>query len=236
MIKLFLHVFEWKFIFFSRYLEVLRVCDLQYDFSLLAEGDETIVADKGLNLSKGQQARINLARAVYRESEIYLFDDSLTALDSHVQDYIFTECMKTFLQDKIVVLVSQTTGHIQEADCVVIMDKGRIKSYGVPNQNIINDLHNLIPKKEVSEKKLVDKIINEDEQEKGEDIQLLHMEELPEKVNVYSEVKKKGKVNFDTYLKYFMFGGGMFLLFINICLFGLKQAAESYSDFLLTRW
>lgn len=222
---------------FSRYLEVLRVCDLQYDFSLLAEGDETIVADKGLNLSKGQQARINLARAVYRESEIYLFDDSLTALDSHVQDYIFTECIKTFLKEKIVVLVSQTSGHIHEADFVVIMDKGKIKSYGTPNQNIIiNELDNLVPRKEVSEKQFVDELKNVVDQENGEDVQLLDMEELPGKANVYSEVKKKGKVNFGIYLQYFMFGGGLFLLFINICLFGLKQAAESYSDFLLTRW
>lgn len=221
---------------FFRYQEVIRVCDLHHDFSLFAEGDETIVADKGLNLSKGQQARINLARAVYRERDIYLIDDSLTALDTHVQDYIFNECIKKFLNNKIVVLVSQTIKHIQEADLLVIMDKGKIKNRGTPNIYIINELQNLVHKQEASVKQTVNELNDGEEQEKSENDQLLDMEQLPGKANVYSEVKKNGEVNFETYLKYFIFGGGLFLLFINICLFGLKQAAESYSDFLLTRW
>lgn len=216
---------------------MVRVCALQYDFSLFDKGDETIVTDRGLNLSKGQQARVNLARAVYKESEIYLLDDSLSALDAHVQDYIFNECIKSFLKDKIVILVSQTASHIKEADMVVIMEKGRIKESGEPNKDIFNEVEKLIVEDDDLEKEVIEdfkeKLASDGE---GEESHLLETEQTVVKEKVYHEVKKKGKVDLKIYFKYFMFGGGFMLMFINIVLFGLTQLSESGTDLLLTRW
>lgn len=224
--------------YLCRYQEVVRVCALQYDFNLYDKGDETIVTDRGLNLSKGQQARVNLARAVYKQSEIYLLDDSLTALDAHVQDYIFNECIKNFLKDKIVILVSQTASHIQEADTVVIMDHGQIIDCGAPDKHIIEEVQELVAEDDDLEKEVVEetKSIKEDDGGANEDDQLLETEQITGRKKVYSEVKKKGKVDFKTYLRYFLFGGGLFLMFINVVLFGLTQLSESFSDKLLTRW
>lgn len=61
-----------------KYDEVIRVSALQRDLELLAEGDRTIVGDRGVTLSGGQRARINLARALYLDADIYLLDDPLS--------------------------------------------------------------------------------------------------------------------------------------------------------------
>ncbi|CAH2013754.1 unnamed protein product [Acanthoscelides obtectus] len=219
----------------KRYREVVRVCALEYDFSLFDKGDETIVSDRGRNLSKGQQARVNLARAIYKESEIYLLDDSLTALDAHVQDFIFYECIKKFLKDKICILVTQTAGHIQEADTVVILNGGKIKSCGKPDEHVLQEINKLI----VEDDDLEKEVIEEKEavkEEKDEKTHLLETEQVVAKKKVYEEINKKGDVDFAVYRKYLMFGGGMCLMILNLILFGLAQGTESYSDQLLTQW
>ncbi|KAJ8920723.1 hypothetical protein NQ315_004862 [Exocentrus adspersus] len=220
----------------KRYQEVVRVCALEYDFSLFDKRDETIVSDRGLNLSKGQQARVNLARAIYKESEIYLLDDSLTALDGHVQDYIFNECIKKYLKDKICILVSQTANHIQEADNVVIMDKSEIKEVGKPDEKIIADVNELVCKDDDLEKEVVEKADEENiDDEKGETTKLLETEQTTRQ-KVYGEVNKKGEVDFAVYKKYMKFGGGFIFMALNVFLFGGTQFVESYSDKLITKW
>ena len=59
----------------ERYKQVVKTCALERDFHLFADGDKTIVGERGVSLSGGQKARISLARAVYRRAEVYLLDD-----------------------------------------------------------------------------------------------------------------------------------------------------------------
>lgn len=74
----------------ERYQKVVQVCALQRDIDLnFSFGDRTLVGEKGVSLSGGQRARINLARAVYRNADIYLLDDSLSAVDAPVAKHIF---------------------------------------------------------------------------------------------------------------------------------------------------
>lgn len=55
----------------------------------LSSAENTIIGDKGVNLSGGQRARVNLARALYNDPDIYLFDDPFSAVDANVGRYLF---------------------------------------------------------------------------------------------------------------------------------------------------
>jgi ATP-binding cassette subfamily C (CFTR/MRP) protein 4 len=85
----------------ERYLAVLQVCALLQDLQHLQGGDALIIVDRGTNLSKGQQSRINLARAIYRDSEIYLLDGCLSNLDVLVAEYIFEKCIKQIFKGQV---------------------------------------------------------------------------------------------------------------------------------------
>jgi ATP-binding cassette subfamily C (CFTR/MRP) protein 1 len=56
---------------------------------MLSNAENTMVGDKGVNLSGGQRARVGLARAIYSDADIYLFDDPLSAVDAHVAKNLF---------------------------------------------------------------------------------------------------------------------------------------------------
>ncbi|KAF3817859.1 hypothetical protein GH733_013146 [Mirounga leonina] len=90
----------------ARYLQVLHCCSLNRDLEILPFGDMTEIGERGLNLSGGQKQRISLARAVYSDRELYLLDDPLSAVDTHVGKHIFEECIKKMLRGKTVILVT----------------------------------------------------------------------------------------------------------------------------------
>lgn len=113
-----------------RYKNVVKKCALERDFELFTYGDKTRVGERGVSLSGGQRARINLARAVYKQADIYLLDDPLSAVDTHVGKQLFDSCVSGFLRDKCVILVTHQLQYLKEVDQIVIMENGRIKAQG----------------------------------------------------------------------------------------------------------
>lgn len=75
------------------YQKVLKACQLLPDMDIMAAGDETEIGEKGINLSGGQKQRISLARAVYSNTDIYLLDDPLSAVDAHVGKSLFDQVL-----------------------------------------------------------------------------------------------------------------------------------------------
>ena len=90
----------------ERFKTALEVSQLIRDMENFARGDETVIGERGVNISGGQKARISLARAVYSDADIYLLDDPLSAVDPEVAHAIFTECITGHLKSKLVVLVT----------------------------------------------------------------------------------------------------------------------------------
>lgn len=111
----------------ERYKKVISVCALEHDLSLFPKADQTMIGDRGISLSGGQKARINLARAVYKKADIYLLDDPLSAVDAHVGKHIFKNCIESFLSEKICVLVTHQIQFLKEVKHVVEMKGGKVK-------------------------------------------------------------------------------------------------------------
>ena len=75
----------------SRYQQVVQAAQLKPDIEQLKEtgGDKTEIGEKGINLSGGQKQRVSVARAVYHQADVYVFDDVLSAVDAHVGKQLF---------------------------------------------------------------------------------------------------------------------------------------------------
>ena len=114
----------------KKYKEVIRVCSLQRDLTLLVAGDLTEIAERGANLSGGQRQRTSLARAVYHDCEIVLLDDPLSAVDQHVGSHIFNECFMKHLKDKTVIMSIHQLQYLEQLDWIVMMKDGQIEKQG----------------------------------------------------------------------------------------------------------
>jgi len=117
-----------------RYQETVKHCALLTDFQQLPHGDKTFVGERGSALSGGQRARVSLARAVYRNASIYLLDDPLSAVDSHVGKHLFDECIgpNGYLarQRATRILVTHQVHFLKDADWIIVMDRGRVVRQG----------------------------------------------------------------------------------------------------------
>jgi ATP-binding cassette subfamily C (CFTR/MRP) protein 4 len=111
---------------------------LEHDISRFSFGDNTLVGEKGVMLSGGQKARVSLARAIYRNADVYLLDDPLSAVDVHVANRIFYECIRGYLRNKCVVLVTHQIQFLENVDTVVLLDRGRVTVSG--NYNNVEKL------------------------------------------------------------------------------------------------
>jgi ABC-type multidrug transport system fused ATPase/permease subunit len=114
----------------QQYSETIEACALLADFEILASGDKTEIGEQGINVSGGQRQRISIARAVYSDSDIYLFDDPLSALDAHVGRHIFDQVLLGLLKNKTRIFVTHQVQLLPECDRVVVMENGRIAAVG----------------------------------------------------------------------------------------------------------
>lgn len=112
---------------------VVNSCSLSTDLETLPGGDEAEIGEKGINMSGGQKQRVSLARACYSNSDIYLLDDPLSALDSHVASSVFTEILSSksgMLKNKTRILATNSLFVLPHVDHIVVLKEGQITESG----------------------------------------------------------------------------------------------------------
>ena len=128
----------------TKYDKIIKACCLEDDMKILPAGDKTEIGERGINLSGGQKARINLARAVYRNEDIFLFDDVLSAVDARVGKTIMEECLCGLLSGKTRLLATHQLSLLDHADKVIVLDSdgsfeiGTVDRMKKENETLIN--------------------------------------------------------------------------------------------------
>ncbi|CAG9827192.1 unnamed protein product [Diabrotica balteata] len=215
----------------QRYEEVVTVCALQRDLTLLPYGDKTRIGERGVTLSGGQRARINLARAIYKKADIYLLDDPLSAVDTHVGKHLFDECICRFLADKCVVLVTHQLQYLKTVQNIILLENGQIRASGAyvdirKSNSIFTKLLEELEKEEEDEekqKKVKKKLYIENQGEK----------EAPALVK---EEKGVGKVTTYVYMNYIRAGGSLCKVLLLLLAFILSQVLDTSSEYFVTIW
>jgi len=112
--------------------EVRRAADIAQASEFIAEkelGFEAPIAQGGSNVSGGQKQRLSIARALARRPDIYLFDDSFSALD-YKTDAKLREALRSETADATVIIVAQRVSTVMDADRIVVLDEGRVVGVG----------------------------------------------------------------------------------------------------------
>jgi ABC-type multidrug transport system fused ATPase/permease subunit len=113
-----------------KFNETLKASCLDVDIKTLENGLMTEIGEKGINLSGGQKARISFARCYYRNSDIVLLDDPLSAVDAHVGKELFEKGICLGLCTKTVLLVTHQVQFLKSCDHIIVLDEGKIKVQG----------------------------------------------------------------------------------------------------------
>lgn len=232
----------------QRYRQVVKRCALERDFQLLPFGDKTVVGERGVSLSGGQRARINLARAVYMDADIYLLDDPLSAVDTHVGKQLFDECVTGYLKHKTCILITHQLQYLKKVDHIIILNNGAVQAQGNYRELQASGVDFAKMLEEQSVVTGPGSVTGSMAADSVEDIPLSRQNSLSlsRHNSVHSvasdqkggteEQKQSGTVSGYVYRQYLSAGGNCFTVSLLLFQFILAQVAASAGDYFLTFW
>ncbi len=109
--------------------EVAAISTIERDFSTFPDGSETVVGERGITLSGGQKQRVAISRALASDAAIYIFDDSLSSVDTETEDAILRGLLP-FLKGKSLIVISHRISTLKTAARIVVLEDGRIAQLG----------------------------------------------------------------------------------------------------------
>uniref|UniRef100_A0A8C3ILG3 Multidrug resistance-associated protein 4 n=1 Tax=Chrysemys picta bellii TaxID=8478 RepID=A0A8C3ILG3_CHRPI len=191
-------------------------------------GDLTVIGDRGATLSGGQKARVNLARAVYQDADIYLLDDPLSAVDAEVSRHL---CIYQALHQKVSILVTHQLQYLHAVNQILILKEGKMVGKGTYSEFLSSgiDFASLLKKNEEVEQSPIPGISTMTSARNrtfsqssvwSQDSLLLP---VPRDQLLTPESRSEGKINFKIYRKYFAAGANYFVIFILLLLNILAQ-------------
>ncbi|KAJ8957037.1 hypothetical protein NQ314_006614 [Rhamnusium bicolor] len=202
------------------------------------DSDQTIVGERGASLSGGQKARISLARAVYRNADIYLLDDPLSAVDIHVSKHLYNKCINGYLAKKTRILVTHQVHHLKNADHIIILKNGEIENEG--NFVDLSTSDNLYAKLLTTEPE--PDAERQTQLENGRASRKLSIKKMKKNENIKTKLKdmqeesSKGKIAGSLFWKYLISGGNFCFVFLVFLLYALAQAMASGVDYFVSFW
>ncbi|XP_040847175.1 ATP-binding cassette sub-family C member 4 isoform X5 [Ochotona curzoniae] len=223
------------------------------DLQLLEDGDLTMIGDRGATLSGGQKARINLARAVYQDADIYLLDDPLSAVDAEVSRHLFQQCICQALHEKITILVTHQLQYLKAASHILILKDGEMVQKGTYTEFLKSgvDFGSLL-KKENEEAEpsplpgtptLRNRTFSESSVWSQQSSKPSLKDSAPEgqeaentQVALTEESRSEGKIGFKAYKNYFRAGAHWFIIIVLILLNLAAQVAYVLQDWWLSYW
>jgi ATP-binding cassette subfamily B multidrug efflux pump len=109
--------------------QVAAISTIERDFNTFPDGSGTVVGERGITLSGGQKQRVAISRALASDASIYIFDDSLSSVDTETEDAILNDLLP-FLRGKTLILISHRISTLKTADRIVVLEAGRIAQLG----------------------------------------------------------------------------------------------------------
>ncbi|WOK92133.1 hypothetical protein Cni_G00824 [Canna indica] len=226
----------------KRYEEVLHACALDDDISLMTGGDLAYIGEKGVNLSGGQRSRIALARAVYSDSDIYMLDDILSAVDSQVASWILhSTILGPLMNQKTRILCTHNPQAISIADLIIIMDKGHLKWAGT-SSSFLESPHSKISVPNNLEFSSLELLPEKSMESTSNEIMFVPMVDREfvaaleeEKKSADIELRKEGRVELVVYKNYASFASWPVVILICISA-SFMQASRNGNDLWLSYW
>ena len=115
-----------------------KLAEIDLEIEKFENGYNTILGERGVTLSGGQAQRISIARSFIKDSEIYLFDDCFSSLDSDTEDRILKNLKNNF-KNKTLIIISHRVSCVKHADNIIVLDNGRIIQDGSHNELLRNE-------------------------------------------------------------------------------------------------
>ncbi|XP_050359934.1 ATP-binding cassette sub-family C member 4-like isoform X2 [Nymphalis io] len=228
----------------AKYKRVCKVCTLEKDFKQFPYGDMTLVGERGVSLSGGQRARINLARAVYREADIYLLDDPLSAVDANVGRLLFEGCINNYLRGRTRILVTHQLHFLKAADYIIVLNEGGIENMGTFEELASSgkQFAQMLSSLQESKDKDTESINSAKLEDKPALLRAISTTESIDQGEVFKEQKmaaeerQSGNLRWEVMYAYFRSGGSAFFILFNVIMITITAASGAGSDYWISYW